>query len=1063
MKRQTDRIVPLSCWEQLRTGKVWQRLSLALLVAVMTLTAQTARAGDGDVIYVSETGDDYNDGQSEVTALATISWAVSVATGGETIYILNGEYSEDNTIELKKSLSFEGQSQDGVKITGPANSLFSISTTETGLTLSFTNLTILNAGGSSNPAFKFLGSENSVTITNCTFDNCGSKYGAMQLGHSGTATIDGCTFLHSKATANSGTGAIYISAAGTYTIENAIIDDVQLTPPSETMNGAIFVNNTSATLNIENTTITNVNAPSNGVICTKGAVNMTGCEIKGNTIGSASSRIIDVYNNGSATIEQTIITDNTCENELFYNRGSDAHLTVNYCNIHDNTASGIVNNQGTIDLESNYWGSNELPEGITATTWVVEDNGEYKLNTGDPLEKEIPVIQVLTNIVTPENFYRFFDANGELLDAITFDELIFQGEFTGLAAGYVIINKPITITGDYDADTGEHYAVLKDMGIAIISEDVTIDNLTLTATTSLGDLIYVGASNVDLTNLNISYIVGDESADVINVASNEDNRITDVSIINNTIYFESHVTSEVELVTAINLDNVEDVIVDGNTIVASMPGLDIDYTTIDDWDDWDHFFPGLKNVNPVRVLESDGVKLTNNNIDVTVNSCDASYPTVQALYIADSEDILVKGNDFKMVDEITPEGEPIQLYAVQCGFSEGIEFIENNFNISTTGGQSGAGTAYVIQTCSAKATFIGNNITCESNCSSLGISIYSIDIAEEAKDLVIEDNFINVTGLVPESNTWSLLSGIEIETGHASIKNNTIYVQNKVGYVDNCSVSGISAIQYCASALSFDIRDNEILVPDGKYAVDIRYTPEEVTVTGNTLCAHESTGDDAIYIKDVSNLIVIEDNHGLLLAAKKVTVDGQTDYWTTFYCGGAGFKTDACAYTATVSDETITLHKLGQVIPKGTAVIIVGVDNSISMTMSTAGAENEVENDLHGLDMATPLNDVKKALSADAILVLASKNNQNFGFHELATTNVPARKAFLAINDPDPSIARQFTMVFENATGIQSIDHSPLTIDHYDGAWYSLDGRRLNGKPTAKGVYVKNGKKVVIK
>ena len=32
-----------------------------------------------------------------------------------------------------------------------------------------------------------------------------------------------------------------------------------------------------------------------------------------------------------------------------------------------------------------------------------------------------------------------------------------------------------------------------------------------------------------------------------------------------------------------------------------------------------------------------------------------------------------------------------------------------------------------------------------------------------------------------------------------------------------------------------------------------------------------------------------------------------------------------------------------------------------------------------------------------------------------------------------------------------------------DGEWYSLDGRRLEGRPTKKGVYVKNGKKLVIK
>jgi hypothetical protein len=30
-------------------------------------------------------------------------------------------------------------------------------------------------------------------------------------------------------------------------------------------------------------------------------------------------------------------------------------------------------------------------------------------------------------------------------------------------------------------------------------------------------------------------------------------------------------------------------------------------------------------------------------------------------------------------------------------------------------------------------------------------------------------------------------------------------------------------------------------------------------------------------------------------------------------------------------------------------------------------------------------------------------------------------------------------------------------------AWYTLDGRRLTGKPTAKGLYINNGRKVVIK
>ena len=46
-------------------------------------------------------------------------------------------------------------------------------------------------------------------------------------------------------------------------------------------------------------------------------------------------------------------------------------------------------------------------------------------------------------------------------------------------------------------------------------------------------------------------------------------------------------------------------------------------------------------------------------------------------------------------------------------------------------------------------------------------------------------------------------------------------------------------------------------------------------------------------------------------------------------------------------------------------------------------------------------------------------------------------------------------------TGIVSIDNSQLTIDN--GVWYTLNGVRLNGKPTIPGIYIVNGKKVVIK
>ena len=44
-----------------------------------------------------------------------------------------------------------------------------------------------------------------------------------------------------------------------------------------------------------------------------------------------------------------------------------------------------------------------------------------------------------------------------------------------------------------------------------------------------------------------------------------------------------------------------------------------------------------------------------------------------------------------------------------------------------------------------------------------------------------------------------------------------------------------------------------------------------------------------------------------------------------------------------------------------------------------------------------------------------------------------------------------------------SIVDVPSKVDNPDGPWFTLDGRKLSGKPTRKGIYVVNGHKVMIK
>jgi hypothetical protein len=48
-------------------------------------------------------------------------------------------------------------------------------------------------------------------------------------------------------------------------------------------------------------------------------------------------------------------------------------------------------------------------------------------------------------------------------------------------------------------------------------------------------------------------------------------------------------------------------------------------------------------------------------------------------------------------------------------------------------------------------------------------------------------------------------------------------------------------------------------------------------------------------------------------------------------------------------------------------------------------------------------------------------------------------------------------------TGVKEVRSEEVKSEKWAGAWYNIDGRKLNEKPTTKGVYISRGKKVVIK
>ena len=700
-----------------------------------------------------------------------------------------------------------------------------------------------------------------------------------------------------------------------------------------------------------------------------------------------------------------------------------------------------------------------------------------------------------SNIVTKENFSNYFDERGHLLDAVTSDELIFQGEFSDLVS-YITLDRSITITGDN--------AVLNNIGF-VIAAGVTLQNMTLVATSNLGNLIDIAGENAVISNMDISYTV-DEAASAINVYPGANG----TQIVNNTIYFKSTVNSYAvdEVTTAICVnsgvslfgdeDPIEGLVIDGNEITAVIPAY------IPDISENEYYVMGISAVNGVRINGAKDFTFTSNTLNVTTNSLDNNYPTFQAMYVASSSGLIDK-NTISMIDTFTPAGKDVYLYAVELIKDKDLTISNNDFNISTTSGKEEAGIACAILAIDSDFSITNNTITTESK--GPNYAVYFTSGMGAPCEAVISDNTIKVTGLAT-SNEYGLVSGIEIQTGDVEISNNTIYTYNIGEYAEANYIYGISYAQN-GVAPDVEITDNTIYT-EGKYAISFLEV-DDAEITDNTLCAHILMGDDAVYIADGSNNTV-EDNHptpveyegGNVGKSDKgyfvnLTEDGdnpnpgplpndkdlaELTYGRTLAAPGSAEGSgdtqiddkpanlfticlpfapetdDAVKYytLSGVSGETVNFDEVAEPVANTPYLMAVTGTNNITESCKFLKVSSMTINSttIDGYTFNGTFTGLTNA-EAEGKYILQSNNKWGKVTTENNAAFIPPFRAFI---EAPASGARQLSGSIDgSATGIKYI-----RTQNIDGTerYFDLNGRRIE-KPTTKGIYIHNGKKVVIK
>lgn len=146
-------------------------------------------------------------------------------------------------------------------------------------------------------------------------------------------------------------------------------------------------------------------------------------------------------------------------------------------------------------------------------------------------------------------------------------------------------------------------------------------------------------------------------------------------------------------------------------------------------------------------------------------------------------------------------------------------------------------------------------------------------------------------------------------------------------------------------------------------------------------------------------------------------------------------------------------------VPAGTGLFLKGTPGTYDVPCGESSSY--YVNMLVGVTEATTISATDGNMTN---FLLSATNTTDASFRPISSTyNLKANRAYLQIPTyMVGSSAGANAVGIEFEEGVTGIDNSLSDMDA-NAHWFTLDGRRLNGKPTQKGIYVVNGQKVVIK
>lgn len=155
------------------------------------------------------------------------------------------------------------------------------------------------------------------------------------------------------------------------------------------------------------------------------------------------------------------------------------------------------------------------------------------------------------------------------------------------------------------------------------------------------------------------------------------------------------------------------------------------------------------------------------------------------------------------------------------------------------------------------------------------------------------------------------------------------------------------------------------------------------------------------------------------------------------------------AYAVVDIDGTSATIQQIDYLPQSVPVLIKRADKTENLYKATTG--NGTAFYVNKLQ----INETDREVSAGELYLLYRDE-----FVLTSSGTLPAGSVYLPITD---LAVKTRSLTIGNGEGTTSIENLTPALSESEGEWYDLQGRRLGNKPNRKGIYISNGRKVVIK